>query len=253
MDTNMSQALKMAGGVLIALIIIATLTFFFRKITPFQQQIEDIEALEQTAEFNKQYEVYNKNLMLGIDLISVLNKAASNNKIYIDTYGIGDTLRNNYLIEIEFELKTDNDEMLQVFKISSSGKEQEIFSSYEIEFGVKSNEYKNDVFSLIGDTSEKDALWKRKSVAKLPVGEYTLLDETNKAGKYCQQNVYEQIIKNATNLKKIIKNPNPEIGEWSQAILNTSAYNLKTKKFKCTEVINSEITGRIIKMKFEEL
>ena len=39
MDTNMSQALKMAGGVLIALIIIATLTYFFRELTPFQQQI----------------------------------------------------------------------------------------------------------------------------------------------------------------------------------------------------------------------
>ena len=254
MDTNVSQAIKMAGGVLIALIIIATLTYFFRELTPFQQQIEDIEALEQTAEFNKQYEVYNKSLMLGVDLISVLNKAASNNKAYIDAYGTGDSLRKNYLIDIEFELKTDNFEMLQVFKIGASGKEEEIFDSYQNAFGDKSTSYKEEIFPLIGNPSEQDKLWKRQEVIKLPKGKYTLLDSNNKTKKYCTDNVYDNIIVNATNLKKPAKNTGSiEIGEWSQAILNTSAYNLKTKKFKCTNVENSEITGRIIKMTFEEI
>lgn len=256
MDTNMSKALMMSAGVLMAVIIISTLTFFFRKLTPFQQQIEDIEAFEQTAEFNKQYEVYNKSLMLGVDLISVINKAANNNKAYIDAYGNGDTIKNHYLIQIEFELKTDNFERLQVFKIGASGKEEEIFKSYDEDevFGIKKDVYKDEIYNLLGKPEKYDDLWKRQDVPKLTAKNYTVLDENKKEYDYCTEDIYKYIIKNATNLKKIVKNTgNLEINEWSQAILNTSAYNLKTKKFKCTGVINSSETGRIIKMTFEEI
>lgn len=256
MDTNMSKALMMSAGVLIAVIIISTVTFFFRKLTPFQQQIEDIEALEQTAEFNKQYEVYNKSLMLGVDLISVINKAANNNKAYIDAYGNGDTIKNHYLIQIEFELKTNNFERLQVFKIGASGREEEIFDPYDKPevFGANADVYKVEIFNLLGNPSDEEDLWKRLDVPKLTAGNYSVLDENKKANDYCTDEVYEHIIKNATNFRKIVKNTgNLEINEWSQAILNTSAYNLKTKKFKCTGVINSSETGRIIKMTFEEI
>ena len=57
MDTNMTQALKLAGGILIALVLISGLTIMFGKLSPSQNTLEDIKAFEQTQAFNKEFEV----------------------------------------------------------------------------------------------------------------------------------------------------------------------------------------------------
>lgn len=268
MDTNMSKALMMVGGVVIAIIIISVLTLFIRKIAPLQQQLEDIEALEQTAEFNKQYEVYNKSLMLGVDLISVINKAASNNKAYIDAYGVEDYIIYNYLINIEFNLKNNLEETLEVYYIDESGNE-EICRDITKLNELKANGYYDEIFLALEknrdeEIENKNSLWERDIVIKLNSGIYKLLpnekENYDKDFEYCTSDIYNNIIVNAIELRQIVKNlsvqaiPNDlKKGVWTKAVYNTSAYNLKTKKFKCTSVENSSQTGRIIKMTFQEI
>lgn len=254
MDTNMSQALKMAGGVLIALIIIATLTYFFRELTPFQQQMEDIEALEQTADFNKQYEVYNKSLMLGVDLISVINKAYSNNLAYIELYGYSEDIKDNYLIDIELKTPITLNQVLIVYDIydESSGKIIEK-DKKKVSNESLSNEAKNQLKDKLKIDDIKND-YPQKTLSG------TLIDSTRgvsagKKEKYTNEEMYNCIIKDSAHeLKRNARNnDSTTIAEWGVATLETYAYSLKTKKFRCTGVENSEITGRITKMIFEEV
>lgn len=81
---NASKALLMAGGILIAVLTIALVIQVFSSISHNYKAQDDIEAVEQITAFNKEYESYNRKLLRGTDVISVCNKAISNNNKYSD-------------------------------------------------------------------------------------------------------------------------------------------------------------------------
>ena len=76
---NASKALIMAGSVLIALIIISLLVAFFGQLRNLQNTTDDVEKEEQVYEFNKQYDVYARNVY-GSELLSLANKIIDYNK-----------------------------------------------------------------------------------------------------------------------------------------------------------------------------
>lgn len=82
---NAAKALLIAGGVLLALLIISVMVYMFSQIKSLQQAQETKIEQEQIAEFNKGFETYDKKVMYGADVISVLNKAANNNTKYIQS------------------------------------------------------------------------------------------------------------------------------------------------------------------------
>ena len=97
---NATKALVMAGSVLIAVIIIALLYSFLSTLSANAEQ-EDLALLvEQTEKFNKEYEAFERKLMRGTDLITVINKAIANNDRYEDQEHI-------YDIDVQFELASD--------------------------------------------------------------------------------------------------------------------------------------------------
>ncbi len=83
---NATNALMMAGSVLIALIVIGVLVLFFHNVSEWQAIEQSSEALEQAVEFNKQYDVYARNIY-GSDLLSIANKVDDYNKKEADTKG----------------------------------------------------------------------------------------------------------------------------------------------------------------------
>lgn len=89
---NASKALVMAGGILIAIMILATLAYAAGQWGLIPQSMEQSKEAQQLAKFNQEYESYNKDVMYGSDVVSVLNKAISNNSV------IGnDTTHPNYI------------------------------------------------------------------------------------------------------------------------------------------------------------
>lgn len=76
---NASRALIMAGSVLISLLVISVLVFFFNNMREWQTIGENQEELEVITEFNKQYDVYERNVY-GSELLSLVNKIADYNK-----------------------------------------------------------------------------------------------------------------------------------------------------------------------------
>lgn len=83
---NASKALIMAGGVLISLIIIALLVIFFNNLSDLQNTKLTSEEVEQAAEFNKQYDVYARDVY-GSELLSIANKIIDYNKRESDNKG----------------------------------------------------------------------------------------------------------------------------------------------------------------------
>ena len=77
---NASKALIIAGGVFIALFVIAILVFFFQNVRMAQSEQETADAIMQAAEFNKQYDVYNRNNLYGSEILSLANKMQDYNQ-----------------------------------------------------------------------------------------------------------------------------------------------------------------------------
>lgn len=76
---NASKALIIAGGILIAIIILTMFIMMFNRMTSIQKTQEEKTKMEQLAAFNAEYEAYNKSQMYGADVITLKNKVNENN------------------------------------------------------------------------------------------------------------------------------------------------------------------------------
>ena len=70
---NASKALLMAGGVLIAIIIISLLVKTYSSIGAFQRQKVSAEEVARIEEFNKQFTKYKDQYVYGTEVITVIN------------------------------------------------------------------------------------------------------------------------------------------------------------------------------------
>ena len=77
---NASKALLMAGGILIALLIVAGIVLMWSQISSYSDSESGIIKEEQISKFNQQYASYDRNDVLGSDVISVTNKAKNYNE-----------------------------------------------------------------------------------------------------------------------------------------------------------------------------
>ena len=95
---NASKALIMAGGILIALLVIGALVLMFNQLSYYQRTETDSEKTQQLADFNKEYLKYTYDDIKGYELISLVNKvidyninnfflSALKNKIYHNLFG----------------------------------------------------------------------------------------------------------------------------------------------------------------------
>lgn len=75
---NASKALLMAGGVLIAIIIIGALVSSLTTVSDFQMSQLSQEEQEKLIAFNEQYTKYVGQYVYGTEVITVINKSLNN-------------------------------------------------------------------------------------------------------------------------------------------------------------------------------
>ena len=119
---NASKALIIAGGVLIALIIISMFIAMFNNISNIQKEQEDQIKVEQITAFNAEFEAYNKKVMYGADVITLINKVAENNRKY--------SMNNDYKITVNLD-GTDVDSASHLIE---EGKEKTVFTCVKTEY-----------------------------------------------------------------------------------------------------------------------
>lgn len=84
---NATRALAIAGGILIALLVVSLLVLGIGKLSSYYTAVDSAEYNKQIRDYNKQFEAYNKNVVKGIELVSLCNLAEdTNNDKYRDDY-----------------------------------------------------------------------------------------------------------------------------------------------------------------------
>lgn len=79
---NATKALLIAAGILFAILTIGVLMYTWNELGSYTSQVEEEKKIEQLTAFNKQYEVYQRQLLRGNDVASLINKVRDNNKKY---------------------------------------------------------------------------------------------------------------------------------------------------------------------------
>lgn len=285
---NATEALYIAAGTLLGVMIISIVVFFFRRVGSLQEQQDRMMTADQLAEWNNMYLAYNKKIMYGTDLISVLNKAQSNNEKYVNGKGFltGYKYTNSYLINIEFTLNSPLQDTITFYYFDDLDKKQEfaytsgegpdnpenkkvfnLFSAYNIaSYTTNNNDEKINIeLSENWITQSENSIFTDKdNTGNIRV--YKLLDDN-----YELNSTVGSLMKLANNMKMDVTNDGDNISQevivspsgvtqtrkgWSHVSWVTCLSDLKSRKFSCTGVeydTSSEQTGRIIKMTFAEL
>lgn len=149
---NATKALIIAGGILLAIITISILLYSFNNISLFQDSKRDMEELQQINRYNQEYESYNKKVMFGTDVVSVLNKSMSNNNKKNAKYG------SEYFVNI-----------IVIVKDLKYGTESIKNKTYSIETTEKINKIKEEILKNDSNPESlfsrfKEATFKCKSV-----------------------------------------------------------------------------------------
>ena len=98
---NASKFLLIAGGILLGMITISIFYFMFSQMSEYQNTAQIDYTQEELIAYNQGFESYNKKLMYGSDVISVINKAVDNNT----RYDIVKEPTNEYYMDISVKLK----------------------------------------------------------------------------------------------------------------------------------------------------
>lgn len=77
---NASKALIIAGGMLIAIILISMFLMMYNKMASIEKAKQEKTMLEQIESFNAGYESYNKKMMYGADVVTLRNKVNEYNR-----------------------------------------------------------------------------------------------------------------------------------------------------------------------------
>lgn len=102
---NASKALIIAGGILLAMMILALLIYVSTSMSSVAEEQDKRILTQQIEEFNKGYLAYNKTRMYGTDVLTVYNKAQEDREDYDIVVNVLDTNGNNITIEDNHDFK----------------------------------------------------------------------------------------------------------------------------------------------------
>ena len=122
---NASRALVMAGGMLIALMIVGALVLLFANLSNYQNQRGNQELQSQIVDFNNQFMPYDKQNLTLMELKSLYNMIQNNNKenenmeITTNITAVYPDITKNFK-EIE-----EDEKIIRVFKCTNVGYNKE--------------------------------------------------------------------------------------------------------------------------------
>lgn len=280
MEENVSKLLQMSGGILIGVLLLALISYFFSSIGLWPTEEDESLTAEQLEIFNKEYEVYDKKGMYGVDVISCLNKAISNNEKYVEgnAFLSGNPYGSQYLIDVWVSLSSGElEESIEVFRYDN-GVERQVLGSNtifvdsreltmeDVGFDIKDGEYytgfnKN---TKIGNISNKDvtgmqvlkpdgtSLIAQDYAGNDIKGYYSLLEndmdnslvKLMKLSKATQQGSLDRRVVNRTGQNLDI---------WSSVTWKTCLSDFKKRRYKCDFVGYNDKTGRVKEIHFSEI
>ena len=77
---NASKALLIAGGILIAVLLISLIAFASKSISDYQAEKQNLADIEDASKFNEQFMQYNRSDLQGTELITLIHKVIDYNE-----------------------------------------------------------------------------------------------------------------------------------------------------------------------------
>lgn len=118
---NATKALEMAGSVLIGVLIIGCIVYAYSQLSAIKRDEQTSERVEQAADFNKDYDAYNRDDLYGSDMFSLANM--------IENYNIKES-DTKYYGKIEIKLKLNTQVINATFFTDSSYNESTLNEKY---------------------------------------------------------------------------------------------------------------------------
>ncbi|MCX4303611.1 MAG: hypothetical protein OSJ66_06370 [Clostridia bacterium] len=268
-----NKAFIMAAGMLFALMILSLVAFVFGRLTslPVEEDV-NLEA-SQIAAFNNEYTAYDKKIMYGVDIISVLNKAKSNNDKYVqELFVAGGGYNTDFVIDIQVTLKHSNleESMVVSFIQQTNRGVSEVDYTGAINMNSQLGPYKDESHQYYYKLSEISQLkapsenyqdmvypsgtkwnnleFKTQTIStNVAPGTYHIIGAdgenpdpndsvTTKNRQLKEDNTLKQLLSQSTVMSQTIKNRSDDTFYpfgWSQAVWKPATYDLKTRKFRC--------------------
>jgi len=257
---NAAKALMIAGSVLIAVMIISMLFYFLNSMK--QVPIEQAKELqqEQIAKFNAEYESYDKPMMYGQDVVTVINKAINNDRQYAtDQLSYNNNNQeiakenNFYLIDVQVTLTTP---------IKSYATQY-----YEVPGGVDgtSKYVDSTTYPTNGATSQTISGYVNGNTGNLQTYQLGTIWDANKPFNIIADNGESVTISgkvedfftkgsNVGTAKIQLVSPvaAKPLDEFNYTIVDNGFTDFKRKFFQCTEIGYDTTTGRVNKLTFVE-
>lgn len=133
---NASKALLMAGGILIALIIISMLLLMITNIGDYQRTKDSGAKATQIAKFNRDFERYTEDEIRGTDIVSLINKIADYNSRQTEntSSSSGTTNYVDYTIRMSITIR-GLDEFNKKYAYDKENDSNQLFTTSEFIFG----------------------------------------------------------------------------------------------------------------------
>lgn len=225
---NISKALLIAAGMLILIMILSLLVIGYQQISAYYSRKHDATMVEQTIEFNKRFENYNRNDIRGNELISLMNRVIDYNATQV------------YEEETKFKrlnlsINVGGQDILDQFKydaslegiitstIDNSSNDRDLIKITGVELNSK---------SIIGNNVTTTQL------QRLSANIHYIMDDSNEF----RDEKIKSILKTDTYDIDDVKNATAQYYEYTQ---------FKRACFNCTGVEYDPNTGRVVKMTFE--
>ena len=215
---NASKALIIAGGILLAIMILALLVSVGISMSDMVGAQDEKILIQQTQEFNNQYLAYNKSVMYGIDVITVANKIIDyNTKIDVD-----EETKMNFILKLNEDFNTIRSTVVYNRDGTIRSKTSEIIKEK----------------SLISGTHE---LFGKDNP--------TLMDN-NIINFFHQDSL---LIRDTDMAKEMLSYKISEKMRIQHHFEDSALQKFKTAIFECEDVGYSEITGRINSITFKQI
>lgn len=243
---NASKALRIAAGVLIAILVVSLITFGYRRISESKKVEEEATSNKQLSEFNKKFESYNKRAIRGNDLVSLGNLVYSTNRNLAE-----DSEFIWYYKPMNYKYKNSSFMPIRVFFIPV--KDNNETAKYN-----SNNNYDNLNFDNIDISCE---IFYPNDPTKDEIPGIKNINATSKDAFPLPHKISEV----STNLKsssKIDLSGNTlmiDLGEYCAKIFNNNDTDKSSKKifknqyFSCIGIDYDSSNGRVCKMYFEQV
>lgn len=226
---NASKALLMAGGILIALLIIGALLLMFNQIGDYEKGQQSNEKTSQLAQFNSDFERYtDDNGINGTDIISLINKVIDYNKKasnggvtnsvdYSITMSITVSGLDNFNKKYAYDKQNDSDSLFicptYTFSTNNSLKETlDKFASAQKEISIENLKILSSIYDSKENQGDNIKNIKEK-LLEIDANEYKNWDGTTQAPTLDTIKKYRQYSEFKTSTFVISRDPEYENGQ----------------------------------------